>query len=394
MYIITSIITVAIVIPIVQLARPSINLTFTPDEKYMSRYAKVEIQCGQIQPNAQSEPLQLWYVDYKTGKRTPVSRTLLTAPTDDAPDVFRNHQNHRYEFVRKNHIRIRSLQMEDSARYECNCPDCEESIPKQTKDLYVMQLATPVWVIDLGGPLHENTKTTIKCQVDDFYPYVRHRILRDQTEITKDGKSDLSDSNSFPQKFVWQMTITPKADWHNSTLTCSVRQGNTERVATETLNVLFTPNFLDCSERQFVDPRKDQSSIECSYNGNPAPQLTWLRQSDQRLVTSDAGITIETKDESKGKYRSIVTFDRNKLTSLPLPPMKNGSVENYYQYLLNNGFLVKLTVNGNEKGTRAIKIVKDARQVQSKVSSSSTTTISLATMILLAFSLLFATLHR
>ncbi|UJR09539.1 hypothetical protein I4U23_013776 [Adineta vaga] len=394
MYIITSIITIALLIPIVQLARPSINLTFTPDEKYMSRQAKVDIQCGLVNPTAQSDSAQLWYVDFKTGKRTPISRTLLTSPTDDAPDIFKTNRNRRYEFVQKNHIRIRSLIMEDSAKYECNCPDCEESIPKQTKDLYVMNLIEPIWIIDSVWPLHENTKTTIKCQVDNFYPYVGHRILRDQKEITNEGKSTLSDSNMFPQKFFWQTTITPKADWHNSTLSCSVKQGNSEQVVTKTLDVLFTPSFLECSERQFVDHRKDQASIECSYNGNPQPRITWLRQSDQKPITSDNGITIENKDESKGKYRSIVAFDRNKLTSIPLPPTNKTSAENYYRYLLNNGFLVKLTVNGNEKGTRVIKIVDDARQAQQRSSNSSTTTISLPSMILLAFLLVFSILHR
>ena len=222
---ITVIIAITALIPTVQLARPSINLTFTPDEKYMSRHAKVDIQCSVANPAAQTDFAQLWYVDYKTGKRTPVSRTLLTSPTDDAPEIFKSIQNRRYEYVRKNHIRIRSLQMEDSAKYECNCPDCEESITKQTKDLYVMKLTEPKWLIESSWPLHENTKTTIKCQVDNFYPYVGHRVLRDQKEITNDGKSSLSNNDVFPQKFVWEATVTPTAEWHNSTFPCAVRQG-------------------------------------------------------------------------------------------------------------------------------------------------------------------------
>jgi len=52
--------------------------------------------------------------------------------------------------------------MEDSAKYECNCPDCEESLAKQIRDLHVMKLVEPKWVIEPGWPLHENTKATIK----------------------------------------------------------------------------------------------------------------------------------------------------------------------------------------------------------------------------------------
>jgi hypothetical protein len=222
---VTILIAISALIPTVQLARPSINLTFIPDEKYMSRHAKVDILCSVVNPTAQTDSAQLWYVDYKTGKRTPISRSLLTSPTDDAPEVFKAIKNRRYEYMRKNHIQIRSLQMEDSARYECNCPDCEESITKQSKNLYVMKTKEPTWEFESSWPLHENTRTTIKCQVDNFYPYVGHRILRDREEITTKGKSSLSDNDLFPQKFVWEANVTPTAEWHNSTLSCSVRQG-------------------------------------------------------------------------------------------------------------------------------------------------------------------------
>ncbi|CAF0902015.1 unnamed protein product [Adineta steineri] len=391
MYIIT-IITITILIPNVQLARPTLKLTFNPDEKYMSWHGQVEIQCELLNPTRAEDSAQLWHLDLKNGKRTPISRTLLASPSDDAAEIFKNNKNRRYEYVRKNYIRIRSLQMEDSAKYECNCPDCEEQLKGVTKDLYVMKLSEATWNFDQGWPLHENTKTIIKCQSNGFYPYIGHKILRDNKEMTNDGKSSLSNTNPFPQNFLWEATITPTAEWHNTTLLCSITQGNQEQTVSKTLDVLFTPHFLTCAERQYVDPRKDQSSIECSYRGNPQPKLTWLRQSDQKLLTSDNGITIDIKDEQKGKYRSIVTFDRAKLITIPLLPTNKTSEENYYQQLLNNGFIVKLTVNNNDKGTRLINIVRDASQIQAKFINSSTT-ISLST-ISLAFLLILHIIYR
>jgi len=224
MYIITIFI-LTILIPTVQLARPTIKLTFTPDAKYMSRHDQVEIQCEVLNPNDRTDSAQLWYIDFKTGKRTPISRSLITGSVDDSPDIFKNIRNRRYEYVRKNHIRIRSLVMEDSAKYECNCPDCEESITKQTRDLYVMKLVEPTWIIEPGWPLHENTKAIIKCQTDDFYPYIGHKILRNNQEITNEGKSSLSNRDAFPQKFIWEATITPTAEWHNTILRCIVTEG-------------------------------------------------------------------------------------------------------------------------------------------------------------------------
>jgi hypothetical protein len=213
-------------ISLVDLTKPTIKLTFTPDEKYLARDQELEIKCEIINPNERTELPQLWYIDLRTGKRTPISRVLLQSSIEDSPDVFKMNKNKRYEYLGKSHIRIRRLQMEDSAKYECNCPDCEENITNHVRDLYVMKLVEPRWFIEPGWPLHENTKATIKCLADDFYPHVNHQVLRNHHQITNEGKSSLSDSQIFPQRFMWEATVTPTADWHNTTLRCLITEGS------------------------------------------------------------------------------------------------------------------------------------------------------------------------
>ena len=214
-----------IFLPSIQSSRPALKLTFTPDEKYSSYQQQVEIRCELINPNQRTARAQLWHVDLKTGTRTSISRSVLTYPPDDAPQIFKSIRNNRYDYFQPNSIRIRALQMEDSARYECDCPDCQEPLPKQSRDLLIMQLREPEWRIESVWPLHENTKAVVKCFVNDFYPYVNHRVLRDNTELTNLGKSTLSSDKAFPQTFVWEATITPTAEWHNSTLRCSITEG-------------------------------------------------------------------------------------------------------------------------------------------------------------------------
>jgi len=382
-----SIILLTILIPSIQ-SKPTLKLTFTPDEKYFTSGRTIEILCELINPVENMESPQLWHVDFKTGKHTPISRSLINLPTEDSPDVFKqNQKTRRLEYVKRNHIRIKSLQLEDSGRYECNCPDCEEPLGKQTKDLQVMKLSEPKWHIEPGWPIQEHAKTTIKCTADDFYPYVGYKIVRHHHDINNEGRSVIPNSNTYPQKFSWEATVTPTAEWHNTTLRCTVIQGNTEQHAIKNLEVLFTPRFLKCDERQHVDSSKEKSTIECSYSGNPQPKLTWLRQTDEKPITSDMGITIETKDEHHGKYRSIVTFDRDKLIAIPLTtttttkaptdqthttPQPKTTGDNYYQQLLNGGFMAKLTYNNEDKGTQKISIVGDANQARSKNIDNST----------------------
>ena len=146
--------------------------------------------------------------------------------------------------------------------------------------------------------------------------------------------------------------------------------------------------------------------IECSYAGNPAPKLLWFRQSDGKQIHADVGITIDTKDEHHGKYKSIVTFEREKLVAIPLTTTTKApnagpetstaakvTGENFYEQLLNGGFTVKLISSHNEeKGTKNIRIVNNEQQMRVKTpdSTSSSSRSSSLTSILLGFlSMLF-----
>lgn len=419
-----SIILLTILIPSLQSAKPTLKLTFTPDEKYYTAGRSVDITCETLNPTDNMESPQLWYVDFKTNRHTQVSRMLINTPPDDSPDIFKKNTGKRIEYLKKNSIRVKNLALEDSGQYECNCPDCDEQIGKQTKILQVIKAVEPKWHFAPALTLQEDAKTSIKCTADDFYPYVSHKIIRHHHDITGEGKSVVPDSNVFPHKFSWEATVTPKAEWHNTTLRCTITEGlsffllnyekkedisslfywigNTEQHATKILEVLFIPRFLDCHERQHVDSTKEKSTINCTYAGNPQPQLTWLRQTDEKPITSDLGITVETKDEHHGKYTSIVTFDRDKLVNIPITtttkspnaqqdttPQPKITGENYYQQLLNGGFIAKLTYNHEEKGSRKINIVGDANQARSKAldNSSLKTIQNLSTSIIL-FSIL------
>ncbi|UJR36576.1 hypothetical protein I4U23_029295 [Adineta vaga] len=395
-----SIIFLTLLIPSIQSSKPSLKLTFTPDEKYYTIGNQVEILCELINPTDHSESPQLWHVDLKTGKHTPISRSLLTQPTEDSLDVFKQNKVHRLEFVKKNHLRIRQILKEDTARYECNCPDCEETLGKQAKDFPVVKLSEPKWDIGPGWPIQEHAKTTIKCTAEDFYPYVSHKILRGHHEVVGEAKTILPTSNTYPQKFSWEASVTPTADWHNTTLRCTITEGNHEQHAIKVLDVIFTPRFGTCKEKQYLNSTIDKATIECEYSGNPKPTLTWFRQTDEKPITTDIGITVKEIDEHHGKYKSIVTFERDKLITIPLTtttrapgvtvsttPQPKG-LDNYYQQLLSGGFIAKLTHNNEVKDSRKINIVNNANQARSNSLDSSSRRIiqNLSTSILIILS--------
>jgi len=108
------------------------------------------------------------------------------------------------------------------------------------------------------------------------------------------------------------------------------------------------------------------------------------------------GITLETKDEYNGKYKSIVTFDRNKLASITTTTTTTGqetpSGETYFEQLLNSGFTVRLTTSGQEKATRNINIVRDANQIRSNLLNNSITLLH--SSILLSFLLILHIIQR
>ncbi|CAF2998221.1 unnamed protein product, partial [Rotaria sp. Silwood2] len=217
------IIFLTIINPSIQSDQPSLKLTFIPDEEYYTSDHQIDILCELLNPNNNTTIPQLWYVDLKTSRRTPIIRLFINKPPDDAPDLLKKNSNKRIEYIKKNHLRIKNLQLQDSARYDCDCPNCEQQLEPQRRFLQVMRIVKPRWHIEPGWPIQENAKTTIKCTVDDFYPYVSHKIIHNHHEMN-DGKSVLPNTNTFPQKFSWEASVTPTADWHNQTLQCTVTQ--------------------------------------------------------------------------------------------------------------------------------------------------------------------------
>lgn len=187
----------------------------------------------------------------------------------------------------------------------------------------------------------------------------------------------------------------------NDTISYCINIGNTERHAIKNFEVLFTPRFLKCDGTQYVNSTIDRTTIECSYSGNPSPTLAWFHQTDERPVKSGpgTGMTIETIDEHHGKYKSILTLEREKLTATPLTTTTtttttmtttlktaNGKSDttakpkaaavNYYQQILNDGFIVKIMHNNEEKGTQKINIITDSSELRPKfVNSSPSSTI-------------------
>ena len=220
-----TIIFLTILIPSIQSSKPTLKLTFTPDEKYYTAGRSVNISCELLNPTESTDTAQLWHIDLKTGKHTAISRLLVNRLMDDAPEIFKQTKTKHYEYLKKNYLRISALSVENSARYECNCPDCEEQLNKPAKDLQVMKLVEPKWVIEPGWPIQEGAQTTIRCTVDDFYPYVKYQIFRHHHDISKDGTATLPTTNTYPQKFSWEATLKPTYDWHNTTLRCTVGQG-------------------------------------------------------------------------------------------------------------------------------------------------------------------------
>lgn len=391
-----SIIVLINLIPSMQSSALTLNLTFAPDEKYYEMGHTVDVYCDFNIPNDKNDPPQLWHVDFKTGKRSPISRAFIQNPPDDAPEAFKHNKDKRIQYLRKNYLRISNLQLEDSARYECDCPDCEENIATKTHKLQVMKLAEPKWHIEPGWPVQEKAKITIKCTADDFYPYVEHKIINNHHEISKDGKHvHIPQGDVFPHKFSWETIIEPTQQSHNTTLVCTVKQGVHERHARKVLEVLFTPRFQECSSAQHVDPTKDKASIVCSFAGNPAPQLVWYRQIDNQPITTDSNFVVTTESENHGKYKSILTFDRMKLAAVPTTTTTKSPADsstqtpikgtNYYEQLLNSGFVAKLILNNEEKDSKKITIVGEASKAKvNGLDNSSRQTLSASILVLFA----------
>jgi hypothetical protein len=67
-----------------------------------------------------------------------------------------------------------------------------------------MKLTQPKWIIKRSFSLEENMKTRIKYIVDDFYPYISHKMIRHHHDVTDIGTSIISSHNIYSQNFSWE----------------------------------------------------------------------------------------------------------------------------------------------------------------------------------------------
>lgn len=204
----------------------TLDLTFSPSEKYYEIGDTVDIHCELNNSTNIHDTPQLWHVDFKTNKHTSITRWLIHNPPEDAPELFKTNKHKRIRFLTRNYFQISNLQLEDSAQYECNFPDCEEHAEPTARKLQVMQLAEPKWYIEPGWPLQENIKVTIKCIANDFYPFVDYKIISNDHVINKLGKHvHIPMDDVYPHRFSWETTVEVHRGFHNTTLVCMVKQG-------------------------------------------------------------------------------------------------------------------------------------------------------------------------
>ena len=215
-----------ILIPSIQSVQSSLELKFSPDEKYYPSSQPVDISCKILNSTTETDAAQLWHVNLATDERTRITPSLIDSPGEDSPLIFKQNTNKRIQYLDKNYLRIRNLQLEDSARYECACPDCSEELGTVNKTLQVMKITEPKWNIKSEWRLQEGAAITIKCTADDFYPFVDHKIILGHYNIKNFGRHVvIQNDNTYSHNFSWEAIVTPLANWHNTKLVCIVVQG-------------------------------------------------------------------------------------------------------------------------------------------------------------------------
>ncbi|CAF1474461.1 unnamed protein product, partial [Didymodactylos carnosus] len=122
------------------------------------------------------------------------------------------------------------------------------------------------------------------------------------------------------------------------------------KVGRKKLHVLFNPRFVTCNDKQHIDLKKSEETsvkpqIDCTYSGNPRPQIEWQKANHEKLIDQYNKDSINIVEETlpSGVYKSIVKFNRQKLDDI-----QNGMADgdkSYFQKLVADGFVVKLNSN-------------------------------------------------
>uniref|UniRef100_A0A182KDT0 Ig-like domain-containing protein n=1 Tax=Anopheles christyi TaxID=43041 RepID=A0A182KDT0_9DIPT len=139
-----------------------------------------------------------------------------------------------------------------------------------------------------GGRILEGTEVRLSCRADANPPDVTFRWFVGE---------ELSDGNHASELLI--ANISRK--YHGTTVRCEVRNAVGKSEESVTLDISYGPSFRTLP--QSVEADQDTTvTLSCDVDGNPAPDVLWIHEPSDQVVSSAANVTLVVTGSTAGRY--------------------------------------------------------------------------------------------
>ncbi|EAA06355.4 AGAP000217-PA [Anopheles gambiae str. PEST] len=139
-----------------------------------------------------------------------------------------------------------------------------------------------------GGRILEGTEVRLSCRADANPPDVTYRWFVGE---------ELSDGSHASELLI--ANISRK--YHGTTVRCEVRNAVGKSEESVTLDISYGPSFRAPPQSVEADP-DTTVTLGCDVDGNPAPDVLWIHEPSDQVVSSAANVTLVVTPATAGRY--------------------------------------------------------------------------------------------
>uniref|UniRef100_A0A182PBZ6 Ig-like domain-containing protein n=1 Tax=Anopheles epiroticus TaxID=199890 RepID=A0A182PBZ6_9DIPT len=139
-----------------------------------------------------------------------------------------------------------------------------------------------------GGRILEGTEVRLSCRADANPPDLTFRWFVGE---------ELSDGNHASELLI--ANISRK--YHGTTVRCEVRNAVGKSEESVTLDISYGPSFRTLPHS--VEADQDTTiTLSCDVDGNPTPEVLWIHEPSDQVVSSAANVTLVVTAATAGRY--------------------------------------------------------------------------------------------
>ncbi|RZF42205.1 hypothetical protein LSTR_LSTR004354 [Laodelphax striatellus] len=193
-------------------------------------------------------------------------------------------------FTAKSILKLTPKKEHHNTTFTCQAQNTADRTYRSAKLKLQVKYAPKVTVKVVGGPsrLIEGADVRLLCSADANPPDVTYKWFINDQLVAGDPTTELVLTN-----------ISRKQ--HDSIVKCEVHNAVGKSEESETLDISYGPRFR-------TRPRSVQAemgatvTLSCDVDGNPPPEISWIHEDTDRVVSMSSNLTLTANHETHGRY--------------------------------------------------------------------------------------------